>query len=130
MLLRATLGTLFYDAIWKTFTKFFYCQVMSIIVWISVEWNWELSRTTWLRNETSVMMLKTINKTNKKGNDPRIDGLTVKGQKDWIFWGKYFKLLNLINKTWDYFDLVQNICWCLSHWTFTEPKTFGPIFRR
>ena len=40
------------------------------------------------------MMLKTINKTNKKGNDPRIDGLTVKGQKDQIFWGGKVAQLN------------------------------------
>ena len=41
------------------------------------------------------MMLKAINKTNKKGNDVRLDGLTVKGKKDWIFWGKSCSL----NKT-------------------------------
>ena len=44
------------------------------------------------------MMLKTINKTNKKGNDPRIDGLTVKGQKDWDFFGEMFQVAQL-NKT-------------------------------
>ena len=48
-----------------------------------------------MRDETSVMMLKTINKTNKKGNDPRIDGLTVKEQKDRIFIGKMFQVAQL-----------------------------------
>ena len=60
---------------------------MCMILWISVELNWELSRTTRLRNHSSVMMQNTVNKTNKKGNDPRMDGLTVKVKKSWILGG-------------------------------------------